>query len=141
MERKTLEITVDRSEETLAAALENARNATEGEDYESLYRLNFESIEGLATVTKVTNLSLLRAIRQHEPESISELAEVVDRDYREVHRNLDELETLGVIEFEKAGRAKKPVVLYDDLEIHVPLRSGDSSGDSESQSERESAMP
>ncbi|MDY7082373.1 MAG: YfcE family phosphodiesterase, partial [Halobacteria archaeon] len=70
--------------------------------------LNFETLEGVATVAKETNLNLLRAIRQHEPGSISELAEIVGRDYREVHRNLEELEELGIVTFEEEGRSKKP---------------------------------
>lgn len=34
------------------------------------------------------------------PESVREAADAVDRDYREVHHNLQELEQFDVIEFE-----------------------------------------
>lgn len=121
MERKTLTITVGQADETLQDALRAAKKATEGEDTEPVYRLNFESLAGVATVTKETNLNLLRAIRQHEPESISELAEIVGRDYREVHRNLSELESLDIIKFEQAGRSKKPIARYDELHFEIPL--------------------
>jgi len=67
------------------------------------------------------NLELLHAIAEHEPSSIRELAETVDRDYREVHRNLEELETLNVVEFKQEGQAKKPAVWYDNIEVDVNL--------------------
>jgi predicted transcriptional regulator len=121
MTTKILLITVGQSEDALADALCVAFSATQGEEYESVYRLNFETIEGVATLAKQTNLTLLRAIRQHEPTSIRDLAEIVGRDYREVHRNLSELEALDIVEFEQEGRAKKPIVRYDELRFEVPL--------------------
>jgi predicted transcriptional regulator len=69
------------------------------------------------------NLELLEAIFESEPESIRDAAELVDRDYKQVHRNLSELEDIGVIEFEGggSGRAKKPVLAYDGPEIDIPF--------------------
>jgi Predicted transcriptional regulator len=48
-------------------------------------------------------------------------AELVDRDFKEVHRNLTELERLNVIEFEESGRAKRPVVRFDEIDVEVSL--------------------
>ncbi|AFK18007.1 hypothetical protein HFX_0266 [Haloferax mediterranei ATCC 33500] len=47
----------------------------------------------------------------------------MNRDYKQVHRNLTELEDIGVIEFEggESGLRKKPVVAYDGLEIDFPF--------------------
>jgi predicted transcriptional regulator len=86
-----------------------------------MYRLNFETLEGVSTVAKETNLKLLQAIRQHDPSSIRDLADIVGRDYREVHRNLSELEELDIVTFEREGRSKKPVVRYDELRFEIPL--------------------
>lgn len=58
---------------------------------------------------------------QHEPESIRETARVVDRDIRQVHRNLEEFEVLHPLEFERAGRSTKPTVWYDSIEVDLPL--------------------
>jgi predicted transcriptional regulator len=68
-----------------------------------------------------TNLSLLRAIREHEPESMRAAATLVDRDFKDVHRNLTELEALNVIEFEQEGRSKRPIVRFDEIDIAVSL--------------------
>jgi predicted transcriptional regulator len=64
----------------------------------------------------------MRAILEYEPESMRAAAELVDRDIKDVHRNLNELEALNVIEFEQAGRAKRPVVRFDEIDVEVSLR-------------------
>lgn len=129
MTTKTLLITVGQPEAALRDALDAAEKATGGQEYDPAYRLNFETIDGVSTLAKQTNLTLLRAIRQHEPSSIRDFAEIVGRDYREVHRNLSELESLEIVEFERDGRAKKPVVRYDELRFEVPLVDVDGDAD------------
>ena len=49
------------------------------------------------------------------------MASLVERDHKEVHRNLTELEALGVIEFEQAGRSKRPIVRFDEIEIDISV--------------------
>lgn len=54
-----------------------------------------------------------------------ELAEVVDRDIKNVSQNLNELEQLGLVEFVNEGRTKRPVVPYDEIEVAYPVRRRD----------------
>ena len=108
------------------------RAVEDGEDVEDIghtHVLNFESESELARLLNPTNLALLRAIRQHEPESMRAAAEIVDRDFKEVHRNLTELAELGVIELVKDGRSKRPVARYDDIEVHYSLVTDDASAE------------
>ena len=60
---------------------------------------------------------------KHEHGSIREAADLVDRDYKQVHRNLTELEDIGVIEFESEGEdlPKKPLLAFDGLGIDIPF--------------------
>jgi predicted transcriptional regulator len=90
--------------------------------------LNFGSYAELNRLLRPTNLELLETIAEHEPESIREAATLVDRDYKQVHRNLTELEDIGVIEFEEAeaGQPRKPLLAFDGIEIDIPFTSGDS---------------
>ena len=46
---------------------------------------------------------------------------MVDRDIRQVHDTLRELETYGLVDLESNGRAKRPTVWYDHIEIEVPI--------------------
>lgn len=94
----------------------------EGEDVEHRPSvLSVESIETLGRIFRPTNLELLGAIREHEPESIRELARRVDRHPPEVHDNVTELEDYGLVELVDEGRARRPLVWYDELDVDVPL--------------------
>ena len=103
-------------------ALEEALAALdEGETPESHFEIVFENPEDIHRVTRPKSLELLRAIVQHEPDSIRETARLVDRDVSQVHRNLTELEELHLIDLVESGPAKQPVVWYDTIDIDLPL--------------------
>jgi predicted transcriptional regulator len=91
-----------------------------GED--AARRLSFETTDQLAQVFTPRAIDLLQAIAQEEPASIREAARLVDRDIKQVSENLDRLEEYGVVEFVEKGRAKRPVVPYDEIDIQLPLR-------------------
>ncbi|ELZ08384.1 hypothetical protein C479_13633 [Halovivax asiaticus JCM 14624] len=60
---------------------------------------------------------------KQQPKSIRDAAKLVGRDYKQVHRNLSDLENIGVITFGsgEAGQAKTPKLAYDGLEIDIPV--------------------
>lgn len=87
--------------------------------------LSLPDESALARVFSVRNLQLIRAIAEHDPSSMRELAEVVDRDIKNVSQNLNELEQLGLVELVDDGRAKRPVVPYDEIEVVYPVRRRD----------------
>ncbi len=93
-----------------------------GETPEPLLEVVYHDVEDLHRVTRPKNLELLRTIVREEPSGIRETARLVDRDVRQVHRNLTELEELGLIDFEREGRSKRPRVWYDAIEVDLPLR-------------------
>lgn len=103
--------------------IEDALGALDGgEDVESHpSELSVESLDTLASMFRRTNLELLQAINEHGPESIRELARLVDRHPPDVLDNLNELEDYGLVEIRDTGRAKRPVVWYDELDIDIPL--------------------
>jgi len=92
-------------------------------------RLSVESLETLGRIFRATNLELLQTILKHEPESIRELARLVERHPPDVLDNLNELEDYGLVELRDTGRAKRPVVWYDELDIDIPLGQPPSGSD------------
>ncbi|MDB2226421.1 hypothetical protein PM025_17430 [Halorubrum ezzemoulense] len=95
-----------------------------GDDVEpSEPTLSIEDLETFGRVFRSTNLELLEAIVEHEPESIRELARLVDRNPPEVLDNVNELADYGLLEFEENGSAKRPVVWYDEIDADLPLTS------------------
>lgn len=92
-----------------------------GETPDPYFEVVFHELEDLQTVTRPTNLTVLRTVAREQPESIRETARLVDRDVRQVHRNLKELDELGVLDLEPAGQTKRPTVWYDTIEVDLPL--------------------
>jgi predicted transcriptional regulator len=124
----TLKVTVGERDRLDQRTRRRIKAAQEGEELDdSQPVLNFGSYAELSRLLSQKNLELLEATFEHDPDSIREAAELVDRDYKQVHRNLSELEDIGVIEFDGAGsgQAKKPKLAYDGLEIDIPFASSD----------------
>lgn len=128
----TLKITFGRADDHEAAARERLRRAEAGErgdaiEQEVQFVLNLEDYADVERLMRQSNLELLEAIAAESPASISEAASLVDRDYRDVHRNLTELEDLGVIEFETDGASKRPMLRDGADELDISFRFGGSS--------------
>lgn len=122
----TLTITVGRGDQLEAETIDRNRTAEAGEPLEDDQPvLYFDSYATLARFLSDRNLELLQVISREHPQSIRAAAQLVDRDYREVHRNLSELEDLGLVRFEggEPGMAKTPVIEYDAIDIKLPLGS------------------
>ena len=139
MTNHTLKITFKQGDEHSEAARERLRRAEAGEtgdtiEQEARFILNFETYDDLDRLMRTSNLELIEAIVAKQPDSIRETADAVDRDYREVHRNLQALESLGVVEFEDDGQRKRPHLRAGadsvDFSIRFP-RSADRGGRSE----------
>lgn len=128
---RTLHITIGRRPDR--SGLTDRINAIDaGDDIESKpSRLSIESLATFGRLFRPTNLELLEAIVKHEPDSIRELARIVDRHPPEVTENVHELADYGLIELEATGRAKRPTVWYDEFEFSgdVPIRGLDTGSD------------
>jgi len=102
--------------------------AEAGEEFDeqgAAFILDFEDLDDVERLMRRLNLQLLDVVASERPESIRETARLVDRDYKEVHRNLEELEALGVSEFSADGNSKRPILRDGaeaiDLSIRFPI--------------------
>jgi predicted transcriptional regulator len=114
----------ERVEETLKAL-------DRGETPEPYFERVYRDEDNLHRVTRPKNLELLQTLAREQPESIRETARLVGRDVRQVYRNLEELEDLGLIEFEENGRSKQPTVWYDEITVELPLTTDEDTDASE----------
>ena len=115
MTTDTLKVTFGQDADHREAARERLARAEAGErgtdiEQEDRFILNFEDFEEIESLMRRSILTLLETIVTEQPESIRETADLVDRDYKEVHRNLNELESLGIIEFETKGASQRPIL-------------------------------
>lgn len=102
-----------------------------GEKPEPYFERVYRDEDNLHRVTRPKNLELLQTLARERPESIRETARLVGRDVRQVHRNLTELEDLGLVEFEEEGRSKRPSVWYDEIAVELPLTTDEDTDTSE----------
>lgn len=141
MTTNTLKITYGQRENNQRAARERLRRAEAGEEFDeqdAAFILNFEDLDDVEQLMRRLNLQLLDVVASERPESIRETARLVERDYKEVHRNLKELEALGVIEFITDGNSKRPILRDGteaiDLSITFPIDTDTSNSTSRRES-------
>lgn len=123
-ENQTLKVRLD-SDEQHSQLLDDIRALERGEEVEEQHVLVLDNETELQRLLSPSNLALLRAIRRHEPESMRAAADLVGRDFKEVHRNLTELDALNVITLQEEGRAKRPVVRFNEIDIELSLDADD----------------
>lgn len=109
---------------------ETLEDLDEGDDVEAREpTLTVQDLETFGRVFRPTNLELLAAIATHGPESLRELARIVGRHPPEVNDNVAELADYGLVELEPNGRAKRPVVRYDEIDVELPIDDRSLDGD------------
>lgn len=106
--------------------LEAIEQLERGESVDEHDQVTFPSASALAETFNERTYELLETVREDEPASIRETARLVDRDVKNVHEELTRLAGVGVIRLEDDGRAKRPIVPYDELVI-VPFAQSDDS--------------
>ncbi|KFC81746.1 transcriptional regulator [Buttiauxella agrestis] len=79
----------------------------------------FVSINALGQILNPENIALLRLMTKHQPETISELAALSNRQLSNLSVTLQTLNGHGFVELIKTGRKVKPKALYTDFEIIV----------------------
>ena len=122
--KQILEVRLD-SDEQHSELLEDVRALEGGEEVDDRHVLVLNNETELQRLLSPSNLELLRTIRRHEPDSMRAAAELVERDFKEVHRNLTELDALNVIDLKREGRSKRPVVRFDEIAIELSLDASD----------------
>ncbi len=79
------------------------RKAQKGE-LEEKDTIGVSGLRELQSILSPERLKLLKTIRKHSPGSIKELARLVGRDAKNVHRDLTLLKAAGLIELREKGK-------------------------------------
>ncbi len=84
----------------------------------------FSDVRAMSRVLTPKRLEILKAVRDHRPESVRALAELIERDVKNVADDLGLLASLGLVEMDvrgRSGRRKAPRVDYETLALEVHL--------------------
>jgi predicted transcriptional regulator len=82
----------------------------------------------MARVMSVGRVELIEAIQKHAPNSIYELARLLERDFANVHRDVKTLSEIGLpaLEEAKSGNRERlrPMMLFDKIvrEMELPKK-------------------
>jgi len=125
----TLRITIATAEDAFDEAIDAAEAAESGIQTDAV--VSFETAEGVRRLLTDRRLELLQSLMDEPVESITALAERVDRNYSAVHDDVEVLKTAGVVKFRTNGKSKQPFVPYETVEFDVTVRASVSGRDAE----------
>lgn len=124
MKLKQVKITVKNRTQASKNFAEVLYRARKGEDITPHYEVSFENIEALRKVLTEKRLELLHVIKEQNPDSIYELAQLVDRDINSVKDDIHVLEELGLISLEEiheARRRVRPLLEFDRIQVEIAV--------------------
>lgn len=82
----------------------------------------FEKVSEVRELLTDRRVELLRTIRSEKPESISELADIVDRAYSVVNKDVNTLSSYDIVQSASGPRgAKRPYIPYEEVHVDIPL--------------------
>ena len=87
-----------------------------------------DSYESMFRVISPARMDIIDAIREHKPDSIYELAKLLERDVGNVHRDVKSLAEIGILRLDEADSGDRermrPVVLFDKIvwEMELPKK-------------------
>lgn len=91
--------------------------------------INFQNPSDLRALLTDRRVELIENVMADRPESIRGLAERLDRDVKTVHDDLQVLTEYDVVHFERDGRAKRPFVPYDTIEVSLEISASRTADD------------
>lgn len=127
MTHDTLTIRVESPDEFFDDVKADMRRLDDEETPQPKRTLSLPDEAALSRVLNAKNVGLLRAIVRESPASVRELSRIVDRDVKNVSTAVNELESLGLLDLESEGRAKRPTVWYDEIDVKLTLHDCDGS--------------
>lgn len=77
----------------------------------------FTSMKSLAEVLSDDNRALLHVIKDHQPESISSLAEMTGRKPGNLSRTLKTMSNYGIVEMRREKNTVRPIAIATDFQI------------------------
>lgn len=122
----TLRVEIGTTAEMFGDAIATAEayeqgTAETGGDAEAV--VTFESVDQLRKVLTDRRIELTEDLMAAPAESITQLAERVDRTYSVVHDDIDVLVTAGIFKRREDGAAARLFVPYESVEIGITIRA------------------
>jgi len=122
--QQTIKITIKSREQVFKEAAEAMGAVRRGETIPFHEEISFDNLETLRRALTPKRLELLHIIKLHHPESIYELAQLVQRDAKNVTEDLHYLQELGVLSLQHIHEDReriKPLLETDKLQVEIAI--------------------
>jgi predicted transcriptional regulator len=120
---KAMRIKIRAKSELEAESLARARSFDRGEHIKPIIGTYFESMLAVRRFLTDKRLTVWRTIRDQKPNSISELAKFLKRDFKSIHSDVMLLVSIGLVKLKKnkgqRGDVQTPVALVSELILSV----------------------
>ncbi|WP_461833388.1 HVO_A0114 family putative DNA-binding protein [Desulfothermus sp.] len=124
MEVKEIKIELKSLEETLNEFRDVWTDLEKGKNVKKKEAIYFTDIQALRAILTPKRIELLKTIKKYKPQSIYELAKLVNRNFKNVNEDLKLLNSLGLIKLIKSNKARKnsiPVVDYSSIDFKLAI--------------------
>ena len=114
---ETLRITVGSVDSMFDSAI--AQLGGDGETDEAVR--SFDTVADVRKLLTDCRVELMRSIMTAAPDSISDLADRLGRNYSDVHGDVQVLADHHIVYFDTDGRTKRPVIPYDRVCVDIEV--------------------
>lgn len=121
MKVKKVKIGIKSIEESLEEAKKTMRLIAQGDQVKKEVGVYFTSFEAFRKALTPRRLELLHLIKAKNPKSIKELAEIANRDMKNVSEDVKYLEQIGLVEKKDKEKEIRPVINYDRLALEIGI--------------------
>ncbi|MBI4147675.1 hypothetical protein HY490_00115 [Candidatus Woesearchaeota archaeon] len=124
MKIRNIKVTIKETKNALKEFATALANARKGERIVPHEEISFKSIDAVRKVLTEKRMQLMHVIKQHSPDSIYELAKIVNRDLKSVNTDMSILLDLGLVSVEtlrEERKRTKPRVEFDKLNVEIAI--------------------
>ena len=124
MKVKKIDIGIKGLGESLKDFADTWKSSEAGRKVKKHEGIYFDSIDNMRAILTNNRLSILKAIREHKPQSVYGLARILGRDLKNVNQDLKLLSEIGLVTLERRETDKKrimPHVDYSKILLEIPV--------------------
>jgi predicted transcriptional regulator len=121
---KKLRIGIRSVDEAMEDFAKAAKSMERGEPVAKMEGLYFTDLRAFRRAITDQRLAILRTIKERNPDSVYELAKILQRDVKNISADLSNLQELGLVELRKTKTLQgkvKPSVPYDSIQLDIAV--------------------
>ncbi len=124
MKVRNIKISIKSDAELFNEVSEVTKKLESGKKVKKHEGISFESLDAMRKVLTGKRLEILKTIKREHPQSIYELAKLLNRDNKNTFNDVRILAEMGLIELKKTKNGRErttPEVTYDRILLDIPV--------------------